>query len=60
VSIVNVVNAPLSYAVVHRETRRALVPRFPYGVFFRIVEDTIAIVACYHLHRRPASWKRRQ
>ena len=59
-AIGNVVGAPMAYAVVHRETRRALVPRFPYGVFYRIIDETVVIVACYHLHRKPASWKRRR
>jgi plasmid stabilization system protein ParE len=59
-SIANVVNAPGAYAVVHRDTRRALVRRFPYGLFFRTIEDTVVFIACYHLHRRPASWKRRR
>jgi plasmid stabilization system protein ParE len=59
-TIGSVVTTPLAYAVVHRETRRALVARFPYGVFFRLVGETIVIVACYHLHRKPASWKRRR
>lgn len=54
------VASPHTYAVVHRDTRRALVRRFPYGVFFRLVEETVVIVACYHLRREPAAWKRRR
>jgi toxin ParE1/3/4 len=52
--------APQAYAVVHRDTRRVLLRRFPYGVFFRLVDKTVVIVACYHLHRKPASWKLRR
>lgn len=33
-----ILRMPRSYPVVHRETRRALVQRFPYGVFFRVVQ----------------------
>jgi plasmid stabilization system protein ParE len=55
-----VVSVPLGYAVVHRETRRALVPRFPYGLYFRVANETVVFVACFHLRRRPASWKRRR
>lgn len=27
---------PLTYPVVHRSTRRALMTRFPFGIFFRV------------------------
>ena len=59
-SIEKAVSAPQAYAVIHRETRRVLVPRFPYGLFFRVVEDTVVILACYHLRRKPSSWRRRR
>jgi len=49
-----------AYAVISRDTRRCLVHRVPYGIFFRVVDEVVVIVACYHLSRRPASWKRRR
>ena len=58
--IERITTTPQAYVIVHRDTRRALVRRFPYGVFFRVVVDTTVIVACYHLRRRPASWKKRR
>lgn len=30
---------PKFFPVVHRETRRALLSRFPYGLFYRIMGD---------------------
>ncbi len=59
-AIERAVAAPQTYAVVHRDTRRVLVRRFPYGIFYRLLDGAIVIVACYHLHRKPASWKRRR
>lgn len=50
---------PLQYQVLHRETRRAIVRRFPYGVFYRIEASDIVVFAVSHLHRDPASWKGR-
>ncbi len=29
-----VLSAPSSYPILHRQTRRALIRRFPYGLFF--------------------------
>ena len=55
-----VVTHPEAFAVVHRATRRALVPRrFPYGLFYRIYGDTIVVVACMHAKRNPQRWRRR-
>ena len=59
-TIVRVAATPEAYAVVSRDTRRGLVRRFPYGIFFRVLNEVVVIVACYHLSRRPASWKRRR
>ncbi len=60
VAMQRVLSAPLTYPVLHRQTRRVLVRRFPYGLFFRLIDDTVVFVACFHLHRSPELWKRRR
>lgn len=55
-----VLERPEAYPVLHRVTRRALIPqRFPYGLFYRIYGDTVVIVACMHAKRDPRRWRRR-
>ncbi len=39
--------------------RRVVVQRFPYGVFYRIDPDQIAILAVYHSKRDPRGWQSR-
>ena len=39
--------------------RRALVRRFPYGVFYKVADDHLAIIAVYHLKRDPKGWQLR-
>lgn len=51
---------PRAYPMVHRDTRRALVRRFPYGIFFRTDDDAVIVVAVYHLCRNPRSWQQRR
>ena len=51
---------PKMYPVILRDTRRVLVRRFPYGLFYRLVDDAIVFVACYHLRRDPELWKDRR
>ena len=50
---------PKLYPALHRDTRRALVRRFPYGLYYRIMAGRVLIVACMHGRRRPSRWKSR-
>ena len=50
---------PESHPVVFRDIRRALLSRFPYGVFYMREGDTITVLACFHAKRSPTTWKER-
>ena len=50
---------PQGYPVIHRGTRRALLKRFPYGVFYREFPQVIVVVACMHGRRDPKRWQSR-
>lgn len=49
---------PYSRNVVYRNARNALVPRFPYAIFYTISENEIVVLACLHVRRDPAIWPR--
>lgn len=51
---------PQRFPTIYRDIRRALVRRFPYGVFFQDQPDHIRVIAIVHLHRHPDTWKRRR
>ncbi len=54
---------PQQFPVVHRDKRRALLKRFPYGLYFlyfRIELTSAVVVGCFHGHRNPTAWKSRQ
>jgi len=51
--------SPLASAIVYRDLRRALVDRFPYGIFFRVQSGNIIVVGVIHGHRAPSAWQRR-
>ena len=55
-----VMGNPRAYPVVHRETRRVLLKRFPYGLFYRFIEDQVIFVACFHAKRHPRRWRARE
>ena|SRR5438477_13128538 len=52
-------DSPHQFAVVHRSVRRALLRRFPYGLFFRERDSGVEIIACFHASRNPRRWKAR-
>ena len=51
--------SPEAYQVMHGEIRRALLRRFPYAPFYLPQENTIIVLACFHVKRSPADWQRR-
>ena len=50
---------PESGPRVHRDHRRLLVPRFPYGIFYTIEERGVIISGVMHTHRDPGAIIRR-
>ncbi|MGF1513904.1 MAG: type II toxin-antitoxin system RelE/ParE family toxin [Elainellaceae cyanobacterium] len=50
---------PLACASVHRQIRRALVRRFPYGIFYIVEDSKVVVIACFHVKRDPKQWKER-
>jgi plasmid stabilization system protein ParE len=43
-------------AFVHRDIRRALVRRFPFAVYYQVVDGEVVIIAVIHSHRDPKRW----
>ena len=56
---VQLLDSPASGPPFGRRLRRRLVPKFPYGLLYRIEPDRIYIMAVMHLHRRPGYWRSR-
>jgi toxin ParE1/3/4 len=52
-ALARIAEYPEAYAVVQPSVRRALLRRFPYGVFYRIRHDRIEVEAVFHLHADP-------
>ena len=50
---------PGGYALVHQQVRRAVLRRFPYGVFYLHENAKIIILACFHASRDPGQWQDR-
>ena len=51
--------SPLMYPIVHKSTHRAIMNRFPFGVYFRVDGAVVVIVAVMHGSRNPHRWHAR-
>jgi plasmid stabilization system protein ParE len=49
---------PSRFRRVHGETRRALLDRFPYAVYFRFNDEEVIVLAV-HGRQHPRNWQRR-
>ena len=50
---------PETHPIVHDAYRRALIRRFPYGVFYGREEETVIVYAVFHTSRDPEKWRQR-
>ena len=53
-----IVDHPLAYQRAHKDTRRAVLSRFPYAVYYRLVGDDI-VVQAVHGRQHQFRWQSR-
>jgi len=58
-TLTRIVNHPEAYAFIAHGLRRALLSRFPYGIFYRRHEAGIQVVGILHTSREPRVWQAR-
>jgi len=44
---------PLIYSAVYRDVRRAVVHRFPYLIWYRVLDKDVMVLACTHGRQDP-------
>ena len=50
---------PLIYQIAHRDVRRAIVRRFPYLIWYRVLGKTVTVLACTYAGHDPEKVKAR-
>jgi plasmid stabilization system protein ParE len=50
---------PDAFPEVMPGVRRAVISRFPYGIFYRRLSDALEVLAIFHHRRDPTIWRRR-
>lgn len=51
---------PEQFGLVERDVRVAILKRFPYAVYYRLLEDRIRVLAIYHVSRDSSAWLSRE
>ncbi|MBS3943516.1 MAG: type II toxin-antitoxin system RelE/ParE family toxin [Dethiobacter sp.] len=54
-----IAESPLIYPIVYKNTRRAFIRRFPFGVYYWVENLEIVVMAVMHGSRNPRNWKNR-
>ena len=55
-SLRSIAENPLLYPMLYRHTRRALLRKFPYGVFYLVEPERVLVLRVLHHARDPALW----
>jgi len=50
---------PFQFPLVYRDARKASLHRFPYVLFFRVLEDEARLLAFFHTRRDARRWQAR-
>jgi hypothetical protein len=50
---------PYLCSIIKKDIRKALVKRFPFGIYYFVNSDVINIFAVIHFSRNPKTWKHR-
>jgi plasmid stabilization system protein ParE len=51
---------PVSFPILFGITRRMVLRRFPYSIFFTVIGDVVTVTSCAHHKRHPRVWMSRQ
>jgi len=58
--IINLIkDNPKLYSKVYKNFRRALLNKFPFGIYYVLESNKVIVISVYHEKRNPKSWKKR-
>jgi toxin ParE1/3/4 len=50
---------PLIFPQQQQMRRKAVLPRFPYNLYFEVHEPDVVVIAVFHTARNPEQWQKR-
>ncbi len=58
-SISRIQKNPRQYKTLYKNVHRALVRRFPYGVYYVLIDTKIIVIGLIHARKNPKHWQAR-
>ena len=58
-SLARIQKNPKQYKRIYKKVHRALVRRFPYGIYYVIEQNNISVIGVLHARKNPLHWKSR-
>ena len=58
-SMDRIMGSPRLYSELYRDIRRALLRKFPFGVYYLLNDEKIIVLSVLHLAMDPVKWKSR-
>lgn len=55
----SILRIPEAYTPTYKNTRRALIRKYPFGIHYIIDQDRIVVLAIFHENRNPKELKKR-
>lgn len=55
----NIKQNPESYPVAHKDVRKYVEKKFPFVIYYRIIDTVIQVIAIFHTSRNPEIWNER-
>lgn len=55
----NIKQNPNSFPFAHKNLRKYVVKKFPFVIYYRIVDSVIQVIAIFHMSRNPEIWNER-
>ncbi len=58
-SLKNVMLNPFSFPIAYQNIRKFVVKKFPFVIYYQIIDSTIRVIAIFHTSRNPEIWSDR-
>ena len=58
-SFARVTKNPIQYRQIYKNIHRALVRRFPYGIYYVVLGTDISVIGVIHVRKNPTHWQSR-
>ncbi|MGX1025110.1 type II toxin-antitoxin system RelE/ParE family toxin [Flavobacterium sp. CS20] len=56
----NIKENPVTFPIAHKDVRKYVIKKFPFVIYYRIINTSIQVIAIFHTSRNPEIWNERK